>query len=140
MCSRIRTPIFTWSRMICISSASSLPSLSDQWFVIHQENSDFVATADLQTSALIHSGPSLSQVAFFSGNRRENVVRFPIEPESSRASENKCYDRWSPLCPVSKQCPTIRQVSVPALRLALVTARERLPGFSGSLRALPGRL
>src|SRR5208282_1725019 len=26
--SRIRTPIFTWSRMICISSGSSLPTLS----------------------------------------------------------------------------------------------------------------
>jgi hypothetical protein len=92
-------------RMICISSASSLPSLSDQWFVIHQENSDFVATADLQSSALIHSGPSLSQVAFFSGNRRENVVRFSIEPESSRASENNVMTDGHPCARYPSSAP-----------------------------------
>src|ERR1039458_5042767 len=50
-----------------------------QWFVIHQEDSFFVATADLQSralvhSGLVHSGPSLSQ--FITGNRNQNVVRF----------------------------------------------------------------
>jgi len=53
-----------------------------QWFVIHEENSRFVATTVLQTSALLHSGPSFSPVAL-----HWQLQRVPISVSNQNLSD-----------------------------------------------------